>query len=70
MLYTNKNFPKSVRPFLQRLEAEIECAFFRYAESTRIDKFMEPAFWYQEQQTKTFVTMALGNLCAGFPDAD
>lgn len=39
--------------------------FFKYAEASRIDGFMSPAFWYGEQQTKTFVTLALGNLCAG-----
>ena len=65
MLTPSKSCPKAVKPFLQRFEAELECAFFRYAESSRIDGYLEPAFWYGEQQTKTFVTMALGNLCAG-----
>jgi hypothetical protein len=50
---------------MRRLETEIEASFFRYVESTRVEGFAYPAFWYREQQTKTFITMALGNLCAG-----
>ena len=65
MLCYRTHLPLPARRFIERLEVEIESAFFRYAESSRIDGFMYPAYWYGEQRTKTFVTLALGNLCAG-----
>lgn len=58
--------PKKVTEFGKDFAIELECAIFKYMLKTEIAwKDPEPAFFYSEQRSKTFFTIALSNISNG-----
>lgn len=58
--------PKKVTEFGKDFVIEFECAIFKYMLKTEMAwECPEPAFFYSEQRSKTFFTVALSNISNG-----
>ncbi len=61
-----KTFTKGRKEFLEGLLKHMQNALIAYGRSSVEHGISEPGYWYTEQRTKTFVTIALDKLSDGY----